>query len=181
MGDSQSLTYSGREEAYTAGVFFFDILSTILSMGAGAYLKSMKAGSTGAKTAGNAARAADKVEDIVTNKSLDEVAGSEFLDNRIRTVDQPLLPEMRIESSVEGFLWGRYEAVTEVAVIVNRPDILKSLNTYSPGDWVKVYEAASLNGNLFEIHYFRNNTTGQVFDVKLKTDKLRQKEFKNIK
>ena len=73
MGDSQSLTYSGREEAYTAGVFFFDILSTILSMGAGAYLKSMKAGSTGAKSAGNAfnlAKVSDKAEDISTARKL---------------------------------------------------------------------------------------------------------------
>jgi len=70
LGDSQGLTYSGREEAYAGGVLLFDVLTTILSAGAGAYLKSMKAGTTGARSADVAAkgaiRYADDGDDFIT-------------------------------------------------------------------------------------------------------------------
>lgn len=57
---------------------------------------------------------------------------------------------------------------------------MKELNAASKGDWVKVYEAGIKEGNKVEIHYFRNNTTNKVFDVKTKYNYWHQKQFKKI-
>jgi len=43
-----------------------------------------------------------------------------------------------------------------------------------------VYEAVMQNGKKFEVHYFRNNTIKEVFDVKIKYNFWHQKSFKNI-
>lgn len=48
------------------------------------------------------------------------------------------------------------------------------------GDWVKVYVAGLKNREKMEIHYFRNNNTGQVFDVKTKYNYWHQKAFKKL-
>lgn len=50
----------------------------------------------------------------------------------------------------------------------------------SPGQWNKIYKAGYLNNNKVEIHYFRNNTNGQLGDVKIKYELWHQKQFKNI-
>jgi hypothetical protein len=57
---------------------------------------------------------------------------------------------------------------------------LTKLNTASKGDWVKVYEAGIQNGEKIETHYFRNNTTGKVFDVKIKYQEWHQKAFRKL-
>lgn len=56
--------------------------------------------------------------------------------------------------------------------------LLKSLNSASKGEWVKVYEAGTLHGRKIETHYFRNNNTYKVFDVKIKYNYWHQKVFK---
>jgi hypothetical protein len=43
-----------------------------------------------------------------------------------------------------------------------------------------VYEAGMKNGQKIETHYFRNNTDGEVFDVKTKYDYWHQKAFRKI-
>lgn len=54
-------------------------------------------------------------------------------------------------------------------------------NPTSKGDWIKVYEAGKQNGLNIETHYFRNNTTGQVFEMKTKYNYWHQKAFKKLK
>jgi len=72
-----------------------------------------------------------------------------------------------------------YRAIDEVTVSIKNEGLLKELNKASEGDWVKVYEAGMKDGKKVETHYFRNNDTNEVFDVKKKYDKWHQKEFKN--
>jgi hypothetical protein len=58
--------------------------------------------------------------------------------------------------------------------------LLNPLNATSKGNWVKVYEAGLQDGDKIETHYFRNNVTNQVFDVKIKYNYWQQKAFKNL-
>lgn len=67
-----------------------------------------------------------------------------------------------------------------MTVPIKNTELLNKLNATSKGDWVKVYEAGLYNGSKIETHYFRNNTTRQVFDVKTKYNYWHQKSFKNL-
>ena len=73
-----------------------------------------------------------------------------------------------------------YKAAGEVVKTIKNKPLLKVLNAQEAGDWVKVYEAGIHKGVKVEIHYFRNKTTGSVFDVKKKYDKWHQKAFKKL-
>ncbi len=73
-----------------------------------------------------------------------------------------------------------YKAAGEVTVPIKNTELLNKLNATSKGDWVKVYEAGIQKGSKIETHYFRNNTTRQVFDVKTKDNYWHQKSFKNL-
>jgi len=73
-----------------------------------------------------------------------------------------------------------YKAAGEVSVPIKNAELLTKLNAASKGNWVKVYEAGLQNGSKIETHYFRNNITGEVFDVKIKYNYWHQKSFKNL-
>jgi hypothetical protein len=73
-----------------------------------------------------------------------------------------------------------YQSVAEVVQPIKNTSLLKKLNSASTGDWVKVYEAGINNGSKVELHFFRNNATGQVFDVKIKYNHWHQKQFQNV-
>lgn len=68
----------------------------------------------------------------------------------------------------------------EVTAPIKNTQLLNTLNYSSKGDWIKVYEAGMNKGNQVEMHYFRNNTNGQIFDVKIKYNYWHQKAFKNL-
>jgi RHS repeat-associated protein len=87
----------------------------------------------------------------------------------------------QLEKSVAKVMGNTYKAAGDVTVPIKNTELLTKLNSSSKGDWVKVYEAGLQNGSKIETHYFRNNTTGQVFDVKTKYDYWHQKAFKNLK
>jgi len=86
---------------------------------------------------------------------------------------------LSLSSSVSDLMGDSYRAIDEVTVSIKNEGLLKELNKASEGDWVKVYEAGMKDGKKVETHYFRNNDTNEVFDVKKKYDKWHQKEFKN--
>ena len=88
---------------------------------------------------------------------------------------------LRLESSVLKVMGETYEAVAEVSVPIKNKNLLNKLKNTSRGEWVKVYEAGLQNGEKIETHYFRNNRTGQVFDVKVKYDYWHQKVFKKLR
>ena len=92
----------------------------------------------------------------------------------------PLAAGLKLEKSVPKVLGKGYKAVGEVTVPIKNTQLLKKLNIESKGDWVKVYEAGINKGEKMEIHYFRNNLNGKVFDVKIKYPKWHQKQFKNL-
>ena len=73
-----------------------------------------------------------------------------------------------LRNSVSNVIGKSYRSVSEVAVPIKNTGLLKSLNAASKGEWVKVYETGTLHGRQIETHYFRNNTTYKVFDVKIK-------------
>ncbi|MFA5670472.1 MAG: RHS repeat-associated core domain-containing protein [Balneolaceae bacterium] len=87
---------------------------------------------------------------------------------------------LSLSSSVSDLMGDSYKAIDEVTVGIKNEGLLGELNKASEGDWVKVYEAGIKDGKKVETHYFRNNDTNEVFDVKQKYDKWHQKEFKNI-
>ena len=87
---------------------------------------------------------------------------------------------LAVESSVSKVLGNSYKAMGEVTVPIKNTELLKALNATSKGDWVKVYEAGLQNGVKTETHFFRNNTTNQVFDVKTKYSYWNQKAFKTL-
>lgn len=87
---------------------------------------------------------------------------------------------LTLESSVSKVMGSSYKAMGEVIVPIKNTELLNSLNATSKGNWVKVYEAGIQNGTKIETHYFRNNTTNQVFDVKTKYDYWHQKAFKKL-
>jgi hypothetical protein len=87
---------------------------------------------------------------------------------------------LKIQKSVSQVLGKAYKASGEVTVPIKNLELLEKLNSTSKGDWVKVYEAGIQNGKKIEVHYFRNNTTKQVFEVKKKYDYWHQKSFKQL-
>ena len=87
---------------------------------------------------------------------------------------------IQLESSVAKVMGNSYKAMGEVTVPIKNTELLNYLNATSKGNWVKVYEAGMQNGAKIETHYFRNRTTGQVFDVKTKYNYWHQKAFKNL-
>jgi hypothetical protein len=87
---------------------------------------------------------------------------------------------LRLQSSVVKVMGKNYKSVGEVTVSIKNTQLLTKLNATSKGNWVKVYEAGVQNGSKIETHYFRNNNTGQVFDVKVKYNYWKQKSFKNL-
>ncbi len=90
------------------------------------------------------------------------------------------IPRLNLLTSVRGVLSENYASVGEMTVPVKNTSLLEALNATSKGEWVKVYEAGKLNGQNVEVHYFRNTTTQQVYDVKVKYEYWHQKEFKNL-
>ncbi|WP_339869291.1 hypothetical protein [uncultured Algoriphagus sp.] len=87
---------------------------------------------------------------------------------------------LQLERSAVDAMGKGYSPVSEVVVPIKNTELLKKLNISSKGDWVKVYEAGTQNGNKIETHYFRNNSTQQVFDVKVKYNYWHQKSFKKL-
>ncbi len=87
---------------------------------------------------------------------------------------------LQLEKSVANVVGKGYKAAGEVTVPIKNTELLNKLNATSKGDWVKVYEAGIQKGSKIETHYFRNNTTGQVFDVKTKYNYWHQKAFKKL-
>jgi hypothetical protein len=87
---------------------------------------------------------------------------------------------IRLVESVGTAMGKTYKTVGEVTVAVKATDLLSKLNRASKGEWVKVYEAGILNGAKIETHYFRNNSTRQVFDVKVKYNSWHQSAFKKL-
>ncbi len=85
-----------------------------------------------------------------------------------------------LHDSPQKVLGSRYVSTFEKTTSLKKGDLLDALNKVEKGDWVKVYEAGVLEGSKVEVHYFRNNLTGKVFDVKVKYEKWHQKAFKNI-
>jgi len=72
-----------------------------------------------------------------------------------------------------------YKKFKSVEVEIKNQTLLDSLQEYSSGNWVKIYEAGEKSNNKVEIHYFLNKNNGRVFDVKVKYDYWHQPEFKN--
>lgn len=87
---------------------------------------------------------------------------------------------VRLVTSIGTAMGEGYKVAGEVTVAIKNTDILTKLNRAAKGDWVKVYEAGILNGKRIETHYFRNNSTKQVFDVKMKYNYWHQNAFKKI-
>jgi len=87
---------------------------------------------------------------------------------------------LKLENSVTKVMGKGYEAAGEVSVSIKNTELLGKLNNASKGNWVKVYEAGVKAGNKMEVHYFRNNNTGKVFDVKVKYNYWHQKSFKKL-
>jgi len=87
---------------------------------------------------------------------------------------------LQLESSVAKVMGNSYKSISEVTVPIKNTGLLNSLNAASKGNWVKVYEAGIKNGAKIETHYFRNSSTNQVFDVKIKYNYWHQKSFKSI-
>jgi RHS repeat-associated protein len=131
-------------------------------------------------------RAAGVTEKIIANGAKDYAHyGLEFIDEGVRTVEQPFAKaaesgSLALENSVSAVMGDTYSAVGEVTVQIKNTELLEALNATSKGTWVKVYEAGLLNGEKVETHYFRNELTKEVFDVKIKTNKWAQKAFKNF-
>lgn len=75
-----------------------------------------------------------------------------------------------------------YKKVAEITVAVNKTEIdfLKLLQSISKGEWVKVFEAAIINGKKVELHYFRHVKTGKTFDMKEKYQYWHQRSFKKL-
>ena len=88
---------------------------------------------------------------------------------------------LQLETSVQSAMGGAYQAMGEVTAPIKNVDLLKVLSEASEGNWVKVYEAGIQDGNQIEVHYFRNETTKRLFDVKKKYDAWHQDAFKKIK
>ncbi len=131
-------------------------------------------------------KAGNILDDVpVIARHADELIFPEFIDDGVRSVDQPFAGNaaktgLQLESSVAEVMGDSYRAVGEVTVSIKNNELLNTLNETSPGNWVKVYEAGIQNGNRMENHYFRNNNTGQVFDVKTKYNSWHQKAFKTL-
>ena len=110
--------------------------------------------------------------------------GMETLDDAIRTTEQlysrPKVG-LPLNNSVSEVVGKSYKALGEVTVPIKNIEILNALESTSKGNWVKVYEAGIQDGQKIEMHYFRNNSTNQVFDVKPKYNYWHQKQFKSIK
>jgi RHS repeat-associated protein len=62
-----------------------------------------------------------------------------------------------------------YKAIAAQAHTVNNIEKLKYMTSnVASGRWVKVYEAAIINGKQYEVHYFRHVKTGITFESKIK-------------
>jgi hypothetical protein len=83
-------------------------------------------------------------------------------------------------SSSRGAMGNGYRAFGEVTAPVKNAGLLNALSAAGKGTWEKVYEAGMMKGQQIEIHYFRNTTSGRVFDVKVKYHNWHQKEFKTL-
>ncbi|WP_373924723.1 RHS repeat-associated core domain-containing protein [Duganella sp. CY15W] len=89
-------------------------------------------------------------------------------------------PPLVTYSSSRGALGNGYTAVGEVTATVKNAGLLNALSKAGPGTWEKVYEAGIMKGQQIEVHYFRNESSGRVFDVKIKYDNWHQREFRNL-
>ena len=87
---------------------------------------------------------------------------------------------LQLERSVFKTMGYTYNAFGEVTVPIKNVELLNKLNTSSNENWVKVYQAGIQDGTKMEIHFFRNNNPGQVFDVKTKYNYWYQKAFRNL-
>jgi hypothetical protein len=74
-----------------------------------------------------------------------------------------------------------YKPVAAKTSIINNQGVLNYLQKKAPGDWLKVYEAAYLDGKQVEVHYSIHKQTGQYFDSKIKqqgwSDQFTKGEF----
>ena len=103
-----------------------------------------------------------------------------FFENLLKKTTVAAKGGLQLQKSVTSVMGKGYEAVGEVIVPIKNTELLNTLNATSKGNWVKVYEAGIQNGSKIETHYFRNNVTRQVFDVKTKYNYWHQKAFKNL-
>ena len=87
---------------------------------------------------------------------------------------------LSLNKSVADVMGESYKAAGEKTASIKNEGLKNKLNAISKGDWVKVYEAGIKDGNKVETHYFRNNSTGEVFDVKPKYDYWHQRSFKSL-
>jgi murein DD-endopeptidase MepM/ murein hydrolase activator NlpD len=85
---------------------------------------------------------------------------------------------IKLFNSVQS-VFPNYKKFKSVEVEIKNQTLLDSLQEYSSGNWVKIYEAGEKSNNKVEIHYFLNKNNGRVFDVKVKYDYWHQPEFKN--
>lgn len=99
---------------------------------------------------------------------------------KFRTLPVIPKPKLKLGSSVQSELGGAYRALAEVTAPIKNTELLNALNSTSRGNWIKVYEAGIYNGRRVEVHYFRNNSNKEVFDVKIKYEVWHQKSFKNL-
>jgi RHS repeat-associated protein len=93
---------------------------------------------------------------------------------------QQTTKNLTLQGSVSEVMGESYSAAGEVTSVIKNEGLLTELNAASRGDWVKVYEAGIQDGAKIETHYFRNNTNGSVFDVKVKYNEWHQKVFKKL-
>ena len=61
-----------------------------------------------------------------------------------------------------------YKPIAARSAQVTNQGVLNYLQKRAPGTWLKVYEAAYLDGKQVEVHYFIHKQTGQYFDSKIK-------------
>ncbi|MFD2565910.1 RHS repeat-associated core domain-containing protein [Pseudotenacibaculum haliotis] len=115
-----------------------------------------------------------------TQDEIDEAHFSAFLGLVAPLGGYASLKNSKFYNSVEEVMGSSYRKAGEVIVNIKDKSLLETLNKASSGDWVKVYEAAKINGKRVEIHYFRNNSTGELFDIKEKYQYWHQRIFNKL-
>jgi len=61
-----------------------------------------------------------------------------------------------------------YKPVATTSVPIKNTGVLNYLNRLQSGTWLKVYQAAYIDGKQVEVHFFLNTETGAYFDSKIK-------------
>lgn len=60
-----------------------------------------------------------------------------------------------------------YKSVAQRGLTVNNPTVKSVLNSNSKGTWKKVINAAEVNGQRMEVHYFQNTVNGKIANFKV--------------